>query len=385
MIGGVESVVGSHARLLRAAGHDVKVVAGRGEPDVLIPELSSRNPEVEAVAAALAEGRVDPRFETLAEGLRESLGKALGDREVAVAHNVLTMPFNLPAAKALLDLGKPLVAWTHDVAWINKLYAQFRQEGAPWDLLRERQAGVTYVTVSETRRRELADLFGGAERIQAVPNGIEVATILGLSSSTVDLVRTTGLLDADPLLLCPQRITLRKRIGLAIEAAAMVARDEPNLKLAISGPLGAHSAENAAYAERLRKLAAQLGFQDKVIFMHQLQVGAGVHPVGDDDIAGLFRLADVVVMPSESEGFGLPVLEAGLAGTPVVCADIPVLREVSGGDASLFPPDATAEELAGVLRHALAAPAARLRRRARRHDWSRLLPRIESVLEAAVA
>jgi glycosyltransferase involved in cell wall biosynthesis len=381
----VESIVGAHARVLREAGHDVLVVGGRGEPDVLVPELDSRHPDVEAVASELGAGRVDPRFETLAQGLRSSLGRALDDRDVVVAHNVLTMPFNLPAATALLELRRPLVAWTHDVAWINNLYSAYRHEGAPWSLLRERQPGVTYVAVSETRRAELAALVGGAGDIRAIPNGIDVAAIAGISAATLDLARRTGLLDADPLLLCPQRITLRKRIGLAIDAAAILARAEPRLKLAVSGPLGAHSAENVAYAQRLQKLASQLGFQDNVIFMHQLQMGAGVHPVTDADIAGLFRLADVVVMPSESEGFGLPVLEAGIAGSPMVCADIPVLREVSGGDAWLFPADATAEELAGVIASALASRGARLRRRARAHDWSRLLPRIEEVLEAAVA
>ena len=386
MIGGVESILGSHARLLREAGHDVKVVAGRGKPDALVPELDSRHPHVEAVALALASGRVDPRFETLAQGLRASLREALADRDVAVVHNVLTMPFNLPAASALLELDLPLVAWTHDIAWINPLYQAYRHEGEPWDLLHRRQPHVTYVAISQTRRRELAELFGSDEdEFRVIRNGLDVARLAGLSDRTLELVRRAGLLDADPLLLCPQRITPRKRIGLAIDAAAILARDEPNLKLAISGPLGAHSAENAAYSERLHKLAAQLGFRDKVIFMHQLDMGAGVHPVADADIAGLFRLADVVVMPSESEGFGLPVLEAGAAGTPIVCADIPVLREVSGGDAWLFPPEATAEELAEVITAALASPGARLRRRARRHDWQRILPQIEAVMERAVA
>lgn len=386
MIGGVESILGSQARVLREAGHDVKVVAGRGEPDVLVSELDSRHPDVEAVAAALGAGRLDPRFETLKQALRSQLEAALDDRHVVVAHNVLTMPFNLPAAAALLELGRPLVAWTHDIAWINSLYARYRHDGPPWSLLRERQPGVTYVAISETRRGELAKLFAEpADQIQVIPNGLDLASLAALDGHTVELVRRAGLLGADPLLLCPQRITLRKRIGLAIDAAAIVAKTEPNLMLAITGPLGAHSGENAAYSERLQKLAAQLGFRDKVIFMHQLELGAGVHPVTDVDVVGLFRLADVVVMPSESEGFGLPVLEAGITGTPIVCADIPVLREVSDGQAWLFPPQASAQELADAIRQALASPGAQLRRRARRHDWARLLPEIEAALETAIA
>lgn len=66
-----------------------------------------------------------------------------------------------------------------------------------------------------------------------------------------------------------------------------------------------------------------------------------VHPgyVSEGELAALYRSARVVVFPSLYEGFGLPTLEAMLAGAPLVCSDIPVLREVAG-DAALFaPPD----------------------------------------------
>lgn len=356
------------------------VVAGRGEAEI-VPELDSRHPDVERVARELAEGTVGDGFDRLRTVLAARLAPLLADRDVVVPHNVLTMPFNLPAAAALVDSGRPLVAWTHDLAWINPRYAAYHRPADPWSMLRTPQPRTTYVAVSETRAEEVAGVL--EVPVTAVPNGVDVARVAGLHASTLELVRPPALLEADPLLLCPLRITPRKRLELAIEAAAVLAAEEPNLKLVVSGPLGAHSAENRSYAEELRNLAAHLGFQDKVIFMHQLQLGAGVHPVSDDDIAGLYRLADVVVMPSDSEGFGLPVLEAGLAGTPIVCADIPVLREVSGGAAWLFRAGADAQELAAVLREALGSPAARLRRRARAHDWARLLPRIESVLEAA--
>jgi glycosyltransferase involved in cell wall biosynthesis len=57
--------------------------------------------------------------------------------------------------------------------------------------------------------------------------------------------------------------------------------------------------------------------------------------VPDQDLRVLYSQAEAYVFPSLSEGFGLPPLEAMAAGLPVVCSDIPVLREVCG-DAALF-------------------------------------------------
>jgi glycosyltransferase involved in cell wall biosynthesis len=54
-------------------------------------------------------------------------------------------------------------------------------------------------------------------------------------------------------------------------------------------------------------------------------------------LAGLYRKARVVLVTSEAEGFGLPVIEAMACGTPVVASDLPVLREV-GGDAITYAP-----------------------------------------------
>lgn len=57
--------------------------------------------------------------------------------------------------------------------------------------------------------------------------------------------------------------------------------------------------------------------------------------VPDDDLHVMYGQAEAYVFPSLSEGFGLPPLEAMSAGLPVLCSDIPVLREVCA-DAALF-------------------------------------------------
>ena len=62
-------------------------------------------------------------------------------------------------------------------------------------------------------------------------------------------------------------------------------------------------------------------------------------PVPEVHLASLFAGADVFAFPSRHEGFGIPVLEAMAQQTPVLCGDIPALREIAGDAARFLPPD----------------------------------------------
>ena len=87
--------------------------------------------------------------------------------------------------------------------------------------------------------------------------------------------------------------------------------------------------------------------------------------VGDEELADLYRGASLFVFPSFAEGFGIPVAEAANAGLPVLCSDIPVLREIADGFAKFAAPDedAFAEAL-------LAFPRSRNERKSAAHfSW----------------
>ena len=359
----------------------MRLVAGRGDAEI-VPELDSRHPEVERLAAELGEGRRDEAaFERLRAGVLAGLAPLLEDRDLVIAHNLLTMPFNLPAAAAVVASGKPLLAWTHDLAWVNPRYRSYRRRGRPWSLLREAQPGVRYVAVSKVRQAEICACLGLARRqVPVVPNGIDEPAFLGVGASVRRILRRSGLERARPLILVPLRITPRKRIELAIRVAAVLRRRHPGIGLLVTGPLGPHSPENRAYGERLLEVRRSLRLDDVVAFCFE-QAAGGPHPVRDADMAELYRLADAVLLPSESEGFGLPALEAGLARAPLVCTDLEVLREVAGSGAWTFPARAGAEAVAGAVEAALGSRIPRLRRRVQtEYTWSSVIDKLERLL-----
>lgn len=77
--------------------------------------------------------------------------------------------------------------------------------------------------------------------------------------------------------------------------------------------------------------------------------------LSDLDLQRVVAGAAALVLPSRDEGFGLPVLEAMACDVPVVCTDVPALREVSGGLARLVP-YSDVEGLASALAEAVRQP-----------------------------
>src|SRR5207245_1810440 len=111
-----------------------------------------------------------------------------------------------------------------------------------------------------------------------------------------------------------------KNLPRLIQAYASLDRQTP--PLLIAGPVDARFPQAPALAERLE-------LTDRVHFLGH---------VPEDELAALYANATLFVFPSLAEGFGFPVLEAMAHGTPVVCSDIPVLRELAGDAALYFNP-----------------------------------------------
>jgi glycosyltransferase involved in cell wall biosynthesis len=106
----------------------------------------------------------------------------------------------------------------------------------------------------------------------------------------------------------------------------------------------------------------------------QLDVSGCITPgyLGDDVLPDVVAGATALVLPSRDEGFGLPVIEALSAGTPVVASDLPVLREV-GGDVVRYAEPGDPSSFAAALQQTLDAPGDRASRRAHgaAYTWAR--------------
>ncbi|MBI5929017.1 MAG: glycosyltransferase family 4 protein [Chloroflexi bacterium] len=387
-VGGVEVTMLHQARGLTKLGYAVRIISGvGGELDptietVINPLFGSKHPDVLNVKAELDTGRVSGAFTELVGQIERRLAEALEGCEVLIAHNVLSLNKNLPLTAALEKIhrhGKfKLLAWCHDIAWTSDHYRPELHEGQPYDLLRHQWQNVTYVTVSKPQRVELANLLDiPPHQIAVVPPGVDYPDFFKWTSTTKFLEDELHLLDADGLLLLPARLTRRKNIQFGLRILSEI-RDQSSkdYRLIVTGPPGPHNPTNQAYLDDLLNLRRVLKIEQSAHFLYQLGNGDKSLVPDDDTLANLYQLADGLLFPSFQEGFGIPILEAGLVGLPIFCADIPPLRETAGPDALYFDPvqgepKRIAEEILRVLQ---GSATARLRRKVRQnYRWDTLI------------
>lgn len=328
VIGGVEWVIEQHARLFTQHGHEVRFFQPQpGRP------------------------------------VAEALGAQLGGIDLVFAHNVLTMPFDLELTLALREAAEAFtkvrfINWVHDLAAANPDYKDVPA------VLSQSHPRFANVAVSELRRQEYTQLTGA--RCEVVPNGIDPYQTLGLSARVESLARQHNLLECELVLLQPVRLLRRKNIELTIAVAAALKAKNVSCRFLITAPPDPHNRHaSATYSAQLRKLVAQLGVTDEILFV------SDVFAVTTNDLLGLYALADGLFYPSRQEGFGLPVLEAAMHRTQVFCAQTQSLLSLAAGNAHFFSSEDKPSAIADLLCRSIAASHLSQHRKhvAREYSW----------------
>jgi glycosyltransferase involved in cell wall biosynthesis len=293
------------------------------------PRVAGREAPTRAVfgAAALA-GR--PRIDRLAGGA-----------------DVVWLPAPAPVA---VSSGVPFVLTVHDLSWVERPqdftpYERAWHRAARVERLARRAAAV--VCVSEATRREVLRRWAlDPAKVRVVLNGVAAPQAGGAAARERPFFLAVGALEP------------RKAPDVLVRAHALARREG---------------------------LAADLVFAGAGRLAGALR-GDGVHVLGRvADVGPLLRDALALVMPSHLEGFGLPPLEAALAGTPAIVSDLPVFAETLGDAAVRVPAGderALADALLRLERDAdlRARLATEARARAERLTWDRAASAYHAIL-----
>ncbi len=344
IVGGVEAVIAEHVRLFRGVGYETLIIAGRVAPEsdtslgevVIIPEMDSENARYLEIHASLEKEQVSPAFQEMQASIERQLEQVLLPDDIVIAHNVLTTHFNLAlvaAVHSLVAQGKlpRLVVWCHDISRnVNPERDAPQYHGQPWDLLRTRIPGAVYVAVSAARQHSLAGILDcSPNAIRVIRNGVDPVQLLALSDVGKDLAQTFRLFQADLVILMPVRITKVKNIEFALQVVAALKQAGMDVRLIVTGPPDPHVEEIRDYVDDLRDLRRKLSVEGDAIFLYD---GTEHHPspflIEAQVVAELYRIADLVLMPSIREGFGMPVFEAAFLGKPVFATHIPATQEL---------------------------------------------------------
>jgi glycosyltransferase involved in cell wall biosynthesis len=245
-----------------------------------------------------------------------------------------------------------------------------RRAYARWMIGRALRLAAKMIAVSESTKKELL-AFGPewAGKVEVVPNGVEERFFLEGEEKKAGARRVPAALspilpfrESSPYLLFLGNDKPHKNLDGLLRAWPRVHAAHPALSLVLAGVEPGRTLPDGAKA---------IGW------------------VPDEDVPALVALAEALVLPSFAEGFGLPVLEAQAAGTPVACSDLAALREAAG-DAAVFFDPADVASIAAALGALLGDEEKRnlLRKRGRERaaqfTWSRVAERTVRIYDGVL-
>ncbi len=251
----------------------------------------------------------------------------------------------------------PLVHSMHTMAKVKNL--ALASGDAPEPLARQIgeaqvvQAADRIVASTDTEAQQLVDLYDAdPARVVTVPPGVDLDIFRPGDRAAARL--RTGIPEDALVLLFVGRIQPLKAPDLLISLVSRLLADRPELRnRLVVAIVGAPSGSGLSQPDALRSLASELEVADVVRF---------VDPVPHRDLATWYRSADLTLVPSYNETFGLVALESQACGTPVVAAAVGGLRAaVQDGVSGILVAGHNPDDYARIVRDLLADPTYRAR------------------------
>lgn len=383
--GGMNVYVRDLSRELARRGYHVDVYTRSQDPDV--PRISDglgRGARVIHLPAGPQQPYDKHRvYDHLAEFVEGVLGQARAD---GVRYDVLHSHYWLSGAVAQelrRRWGAPIVHMFHTLGKMKNEVAQRPEEretarriAVEMDIVRLADA---LVAATPAEERQLVGLYGAdPDRIRVISPGVDIERFHPIPPAYAK--ERLGLCPERRSILFVGRIEPLKGIDNLLRAIAHVVGERPDLREGLCVPIIGGDADRVHQDDemvRLQELQEDLGIDDIVMFL-----GAK----DQDTLQYYYSAAEVVVMPSDYESFGMVALEAMACGTPVIASDV-------GGLAFLVKHTRTGYRVPARDPQALAGKITRLlvdeglRRRigqraacwAESYAWPRVADRIEEV------
>lgn len=225
------------------------------------------------------------------------------------------------------------------------------------------EAADLIIAATEAEQAQLVDLYKvSTEKVKIIPPGVNIHHFYPIP--TDEAKEAIGLLPRDRAALFVGRIEPLKGVDTLLQAMAILKRDCrsficPDYLIIIGGDPGGEEEKLSDEMARLQSLSCELDLNEMVIFLGKR---------GQDTLPYYYSAAEVVVMPSHYESFGMVALEAMACGTPVIASRVGGLAHLvkdgeTGFNVPAQDPDALAEKLRAIfidhnLRTAFGARAA---------------------------
>jgi len=303
------------------------------------------------------------------------------------------MHYNLPLTYALHRLADSqqikVISWNHDSpSFYDDFHINLNKK--PWDVLRKYNPNIHYITISESRRHQFIELYGEDKNleVEVVPNGVDPFRFFRLDISSIKIIQENDLFNADFILAQPCRLHPRKNIELSLKVTRALHDQGINAHLLLTGAYDPHEEKTVSYYRKLKSLAKQLEVEKDVLIMAEYLFESGEKlRIDRKTIRDLYLIADILFMPSKQEGFGIPLLEAGMIKLPIVCSDIFPFLEIGKDNVCYFSLQETPVTIAAKIIRFMETlrPHQMYQRVKNRYVWdniynTKLMPALEKIM-----